>query len=520
MKPRIKSVPASKLSLDKKNANRGTVRGRALLDKSLQEFGAGRSILLDRKGTVLAGNKTLQQARAAGHKNIIVVESDGSQLVAVQRTDLDAKDPKARALAIADNRVAELDLEWDADILAELEKEIDLAPFFEDDELAALLAQESESDIAAAAVASLAEKFIIPPFSVLNAREGWWQERKRVWLSLGIKSEVGRGENLLKMSDTMLQPDPKKRKQRHLAAPGGQSLSSKSAWDIHKRAQTSSLKSGLTLGTTIHPYDGQGGGAASSTGTSIFDPVLCELAYRWFTPEGAFVLDPFAGGSVRGIVAAKLGRSYRGFDLRPEQVAANKAQGAAICPGIKGLHWICADSREIDIHSKGLSADFLFSCPPYADLEVYSDDPRDLSTLEYPQFLESYRAIIAKSCELLKKDRFACFVVGDVRGKKGHYYNFVSDTIAAFRDAGLALYNEAILVTAVGSLSLRAGRTFSASRKLGKTHQNVLVFVKGDWRRATEACGKIETALPDDLAKIQPPAISGGDPAEKYGEVL
>ena len=61
-----------------------------------------------------------------------------------------------------------------------------------------------------------------------------------------------------------------------------------------------------------------------SSGTSIFDPVLCELAYRWFTPPAAHILDPFAGGSVRGIVAAKLGRRYTGIDLRAEQIAGSR----------------------------------------------------------------------------------------------------------------------------------------------------------------------------------------------------
>ena len=72
------------------------------------------------------------------------------------------------------------------------------------------------------------------------------------------------------------------------------------------------------------------------------------------------------------------------------------------------------------------------------------------------------------------------------------YRNFVADTISAFRDAGMALYNEAVLVTAVGSLSIRVGRQFEVGRKLGKTHQNVLVFVKGDPRKATAWCGPVE----------------------------
>jgi len=57
---------------------------------------------------------------------------------------------------------------------------------------------------------------------------------------------------------------------------------------------------------------------------------------------------------------------------------------------------------------------------------------------------------------------------------------------------GMELYNEAILVTAVGSLPIRVGRQFDAARKLGKTHQNVLVFVKGDPRKATDAIGLVE----------------------------
>jgi len=73
----------------------------------------------------------------------------------------------------------------------------------------------------------------------------------------------------------------------------------------------------------------------------------------------------------------------------------------------------------------------------------------------------------------------------------------VGDTVEAFKAAGLNYYNEAILVTAVGSLPIRAGRQFDAGRKLGKTHQNVLVFVKGDGKKATEACGHVEFAMPE-----------------------
>jgi hypothetical protein len=226
-----------------------------------------------------------------------------------------------------------------------------------------------------------------------------------------------------------------------------------------------------------------------ATGTSIFDPVLTELAYRWFCPPGGTVIDPFAGGSVRGVVASVLGYAYHGVELRAEQVAANRAQ-IDLC-GKPSPVWYCADSRDIAATVPVL-ADMVLSCPPYADLEVYSDDPRDLSAVPYDDFLAGYRHIISETCGLLKPDRFACFVVGEVRDKRGNYRIFVGDTVEEFRASGLHYYNEAILNTAVGSLPIRAGKQFSSGRKLGKTHQNVLVFVKGDGKKAAKACGAAE----------------------------
>jgi hypothetical protein len=229
-----------------------------------------------------------------------------------------------------------------------------------------------------------------------------------------------------------------------------------------------------------------------ASGTSIFDPVLCELAYRWFCPPSGVVIDPFAGGSVRGIVASKLGRQYLGVDLSARQIAANREQAADICLEPMPV-WHEGDAQDIGrILGPAATADFVFSCPPYANLERYSDDPRDLSTLEYPAFIAAYRRVIAGACALLKPNRFACFVVGDVRDDAGLYLCFPWQTIQAFTDAGLRLYNEAVLVTAAGSLPIRAGKQFETSRKMGKTHQNVLIFVKGDPKLATKAIGVVE----------------------------
>jgi DNA modification methylase len=247
----------------------------------------------------------------------------------------------------------------------------------------------------------------------------------------------------------------------------------------------------------------------SGAGTSVFDPVLCELAYAWFCPPGGLVLDPFAGGSVRGVVAARMGRRYLGIDLSKAQLDANRAQAKAIldAAGEAKCRWIEGDSQDLDALVSE-PADFVFSCPPYFDLERYSDDPRDLSNMRPDAFLEAYRGIVAKAAARLRDNRFACFVVGDVRDPGGAYRNLPGETIAAFQSAGLKLYNEAILVTAAGSLPIRAGRQFEASRKLGKTHQNCLIFVKGDATQAAKVVG------PCQFGTITDP---GGEDDESVG---
>src|SRR5207244_1348376 len=100
--------------------------------------------------------------------------------------------------------------------------------------------------------------------------------------------------------------------------------------------------------------------------------------------------------------------------------------------------WIEGDALAVGTLAPG-EYDLVFSCPPYADLERYSEDPRDLSTMDYGDFLTAYRTTVAACVGMLKPDRFACFCVGDIRDGRGFYRNFVSDTVAAFQDAGATL---------------------------------------------------------------------------------
>ena len=126
---------------DPRNANKGTERGRYMVEHSLSQYGAGRSILVDRGGVVIAGNKTLEAAEELGIP-VKVIQTDGKELVVVQRTDLDllSDDDRARLMAYADNRASEVGLEWDAEeMLADITAGLDLGDLFKDGELDEML---------------------------------------------------------------------------------------------------------------------------------------------------------------------------------------------------------------------------------------------------------------------------------------------------------------------------------------------------------------------------------------------
>jgi len=276
----------------------------------------------------------------------------------------------------------------------------------------------------------------IPPFSILDARSSKWLNRKKYWYSLGIQCELGRGEELTYKTD--------------------------SREDY--------------VGSLIQ---------SKGHSTSIFDPVLTEVIYNWFTAPDMRVLDPFAGGSVRGVVASMMNRQYKGVELRKEQVQANIEQLHIVDECTYNPVWLEGDSNNLDLLIKG-KFDFIFSCPPYHSHEQYSDLKNDLSNMSWDKFLISYRRIIKKSVAKLKNNRFACFVVSDFRNGDGCLKPLVAETIRAFEDAGMGYYNEMILQNMQGSLALRANNSMYATRKIGRAHQNILVFVKGDAREAAE----------------------------------
>ena len=331
--------------------------------QAIEYFGFRIPIVAKSDGTVVDGHLRLKAARQLGMTNLPVVLAD------------DMTDEQIKAFRISVNKMAEL-ADWDDDLLRnELQDlqaiEFDMALLgFDDDFLNHILDDDQhpnddnkpEPEIKV----SLSDRFMIAPFSVISARDGWWMGRKRAWLALGITSEIGRGEvgmaNQNGLNKIMAEKHP-----RLLLSKGAST-------DFYrlKRLKESELGRRLTNAEYTAYYESETK-AAYNSGTSIFDPVLCEIAYRWFSPPQALIIDPFAGGSVRGIVAAKLNRRYIGIDLRAEQIEANKMNWQAIQGGaLTDVNaqtdplWLTDDSHNIDHILAGHEADFIFSCPPYA----------------------------------------------------------------------------------------------------------------------------------------------------------
>ena len=288
---------------------------------------------------------------------------------------------------------------------------------------------------------------------MLDTRNGVWNEKKKLWNRI-LNSQNGRDDNLVYSG-------------------------------LAERAREYNIASSST-----------------ATNTSVFDPVLTEILYQWFCPENGRVLDPFAGGVTRGAIAGILGRQYIGVDLSQKQIDENLKTNKIIKSFLDSKEknyvepqWICDDAMNVSKHIDNMQKfDFILSCPPYHDLEKYSDSPLDLSNLNWDNFITKYRKIFKDCVSYLNDDSFVVVVVSEIRDKRdknGKYKNFVGETISALQDAGTDYYNDMVLVNQIGSLVVGASVNFRY-RKVTRVHQNVLIFLKGD---AKKACAKLNDRI-------------------------
>ena len=268
-------------------------------------------------------------------------------------------------------------------------------------------------------------------------------------------------------------------------------IKQKRQWEYILQDRKNNVRDTVAKGNT--PYinnfekeDFKGAKSPNAGMISTFDPFLCELMVKWFSEEGDLIVDPFAGGVVRGAVSCILKRAYIGIDISEKQVEHNRKQWQ----DIKGRYdiskeldptYYIGDSKECMPELMTGSVDMILTCPPYYNLERYTDKQADLSNMgSYAEFYSLYKYILEECARALKPGGYAVIVVEEIRDKDGSFYGFVPDTIRACMNAGLQYYNEMILVNPIAILGIRSTKYFVASRKVGRHHQNVLVFKKGE----------------------------------------
>lgn len=407
--PQRETVEIKKLKRAKYNPRKISKKELQKLTESIKTYGLVQPIVVNKDYTIIGGHQRVEACRQLG-----VTDVD------VYRLDLNGDDEKTLNLAL--NRISG---EWDDaalhTLLQDLAEKNRLAlTGFDVKELEKLRWKQGNQ-----INRKLIEDYIVPPFSVFDTKQGYWQKRKAEWaLQLGDSGE-GRADDLI-----------------------GAGLS-----ELNEKQGT------------------------SLTGTSVFDPVLCEVLYTWYLTKGATIADPFAGGHVRGLVASRLGYKYIGVDVSKTQIAANRVHAKELSE--KGARWEHASGEHLAKHVE--RADMIFTCPPYFDLEVYDpENPQDISAApDYEAFKKAYAKILTNTYNIVNKNGWAIIVVGNIRDKHGNYHNLVGDTVGIMCAAGYHFYNEAILATAIGTATARARKTFDSSKKLVKTHQNILFFAKG-----------------------------------------
>ncbi len=400
---------------------------------SIKEWGWTVPVLIDPEGVLIAGHGRILAAQKLGISDVPCMVADGWS------------DAQKKAYVVADNKLA-LNAGWDDEMLkleltelGDLKFDLELTGF-SIEEMAGLFDEPPEEKYADGEAGSMAAQYGVPPFSVLDTRQGAWTERKRAW-----REKIG---------------DNGESRENTLGSDGGMI-------------------------------------AAMNNGVSLLDPTLAEICVSWFGMAGGVAFDPFAGDTVFGFVAGSLGMEFYGIELRKEQADLNQTRCTA---AELNCVYYCDTSENMDAHISDASVDLVFTCPPYADLEVYSDDPRDLSTMSHSDFFQVYKGIMQKTFSKLKDDRFAVVVMGEVRGRTGAYIGTIPKTIQIMEEAGYQFYNELVLINSAGTLPLRAGKSMKATRKIGKMHQNILVFLKGDAKKATKALGKISLDFGDEDA--------------------
>lgn len=229
-------------------------------------------------------------------------------------------------------------------------------------------------------------------------------------------------------------------------------------------------------GSATHSYKtAMSGSSAHKVTESIFNPILAIWIMNLYAPQKGVVYDPFCGGGTRAIVSYKKGLDYTGIELRQEEIEAveqrllnNNAKAKIVLGDSKNPNGIPPNY-----------ADFLITCPPYFNLEMYEGGTNDLSMAKsYDDFLSMIEPVVVQSCRILKPGALSCWVVGLHRDSKGGLLSIPQD-IARIHKANGFKHKEEVIInwTNTGAIS-RVGNFEKGQKLLIRSHEYLEVFEK------------------------------------------
>lgn len=206
---------------------------------------------------------------------------------------------------------------------------------------------------------------------------------------------------------------------------------------------------------------------------SVFNPQLAQMILAGYCKPKSKIYDAFGGGGTRGYIATMMGHNYLGIEIRQEEVERIKSNFK---------DWGCkfeielGDSRNYKPNEN--TYDFSFTCPPYYDLEQYSNMDGDLSNYKiYPEFLSELKKTILNTYNCLKEGSFSVWVIGNFRNKKGNLEHFNGDFVKLAREVGFDMWDELIWQGASNVALTRCGK-FEVNRKSVRMHEYVIILKK------------------------------------------
>lgn len=207
--------------------------------------------------------------------------------------------------------------------------------------------------------------------------------------------------------------------------------------------------------------------------SSLFNPHLAQMILSAYCPPNAKIYDAFGGGGTRGFIASAMGHNYLGVEIRQDEVDRIRSQQIKLNTF---FDIVCFDSRFYTIENE--SFDFSYSCPPYYNLEIYSNLEGDMSSANtYSEFLDMLKDSLKVTYLGLKKGSLAIWVVGNFRDNRGNLTHFNGDTIRLATEVGFELHDELVFWGASGASYQRVGN-FQANRRSVRVHEYIIIFKK------------------------------------------